>query len=90
MGFRSRRLTQAWVACRWSRKRKWVKGEPADKKEIRGVKWVEPGFVEFRNVVEKIESEVLERMTREADVEMEEPRSGGFLSSLGRAFEYMI
>jgi hypothetical protein len=53
------------------RKRKWVKGKPANK-EIHGVKWVEPGFVEFRNVVEKIESEALERMTREADVEMED------------------
>jgi len=65
------------------RKRKWVNGKPADK-EIHGVKWVEPGFVEFRNVVEKIESEALERMTREADVEMEELESGCFLSSLGR------
>jgi hypothetical protein len=80
IGFRSRRLTQAWVACRWGRKRKWVKGKPADK-EIHGVKWVEPGFAEFRNVVEKIESEALERMTREADVEMEEPRSGFFEQS---------
>ena len=35
IGFRSRRLTQAWVACRWGRKRKWVKGKPADK-EIQG------------------------------------------------------
>jgi hypothetical protein len=47
------------VVCRWGRKRKWVKGKPADK-EIHGVKWVKPGFVEFRNVVEKIESEALD------------------------------
>lgn len=60
MWFRSQRLTQAWVVCRWGRKRKWVKGKPADK-EIHGIKWVEPGFVEFRNVVEKVESEALER-----------------------------
>ena len=40
--------------------------------------------MEFRNVVEKTESEALERMTREPDVEMEEPRSGCFLSSPGR------
>lgn len=33
--FRNRRLTQAWVACRWGRKRKWVKGKPVDK-EIQG------------------------------------------------------
>ena len=51
----------AGVACRWGRKRRWVKGEPANK-EIHGVKWVELGFVEFRNVVEKIESEALERI----------------------------
>ena len=43
--------------------------------------------MEFRNVVEKVESEASERMTREADVEMEEPRSGCFLSRLGRTFE---
>ena len=46
--------------------------------------------MEFRNVVEKIESEALERITREADVETEEPKSGCFLSSLGRTFKYMI
>lgn len=89
MGFRSRRLTQAWVACRWGRKRRRVKGEPANK-GIHGVKWVEPGFVEFRNIVEKIEIEALERMTREAVVEIEEPKNRGFLSSPGRTFKYMI
>ena len=89
VGFRSRRLTQVWVACRWGRKRRWVKGEPANK-EIHGVKWVEPGFVDFRNIVEKIESEALERMTREAAVEIEEPKNRGFLSSPGRTFKYMI
>ena len=73
-----------WVACRW------VKGEPGNKKEIHRVKWVEPRFVKFGNVVEKIESEALERMTREAVVEIEEPKNRGFLSSPRRTFKYMI
>ncbi|OCL12236.1 hypothetical protein AOQ84DRAFT_420404 [Glonium stellatum] len=91
MGFRSRRLTQALVACRWGRKRKWVKGQPADRKEVHGTKWVEPGFVEFRNVVEKIQKETLDKIMRKAEVETEEePRDGGFLSSLGKTFGYMI
>jgi hypothetical protein len=76
-------MTQAWVACRW------VKGEPGNKKEIHRVKWVEPRFVKFGNVVEKIESEALERITRGGC------GNGGteewvFLSSLWRTFEYMI
>ncbi|OCK85905.1 hypothetical protein K432DRAFT_250567, partial [Lepidopterella palustris CBS 459.81] len=52
LGIRSRQLTQAWVACRWGRSRCWERGQKADRREVHGEKWAEPGFVEFRDVVE--------------------------------------
>ncbi|KAF2277824.1 uncharacterized protein EI97DRAFT_373906 [Westerdykella ornata] len=50
-GIRSRQLTQAWVFCRWGRPRRFVKGQPADRKEVHGAQWRDPGSVEFEDVV---------------------------------------
>lgn len=45
VGFRSRRLMQGWVFCRWGRTRVWEGGKPADDVEVHGEQW-EGGTVE--------------------------------------------
>ncbi|KAF2622966.1 hypothetical protein BU25DRAFT_350935 [Macroventuria anomochaeta] len=46
-GVRARRLTDAWVYCRWGRQRVWEGGKSADDPAVHGVGWKEGGFVEF-------------------------------------------
>jgi hypothetical protein len=49
-GIRARVLVHGWVYCRWGRARKFVNGRKADERRVHGKAWVEPGFVEFREV----------------------------------------
>lgn len=52
-GFRARVLAHGWVYCRWGRGRNFTEGRRDDRVEVHGVaNWREPGFVEFREVVE--------------------------------------
>jgi hypothetical protein len=46
-GVRARRLTDAWVFCRWGRARCFENGRPADDPAVHGVRWGEGGFIEF-------------------------------------------
>ncbi|KAF9692176.1 hypothetical protein EKO04_009831 [Ascochyta lentis] len=46
-GVRERKLTKAWVYCRWGRQRVWKDGRPADEESVHGSRWSGGGFVEF-------------------------------------------
>ena len=46
--------------------------------------------MEFRNIVKKIKSKALERITREAIIKIKKLKSRVFLSSLGRTFKYIV
>lgn len=45
-GIRMRRLTDAWVSCRWGVERRWKDRKPADQPALHGSRWG-GGFVEF-------------------------------------------
>ena len=63
-GVRVRRLTDAWVYCRWGRQRAWKDGKPADDPEMHGVAWKDSGFVEFFPGVEGVTDPDPERTKR--------------------------
>lgn len=69
-GVRARRLTDAWVYCRWGRQRVWKDGKPADEPETHGVGW-NGGFVEFYPGVEGVTDPDPERTARKRKAEEE-------------------
>lgn len=74
-GFRGRILTPGWVCCRWGRARRFGKnGEAMDRKEDHGAaNWVEPGFVEFSEVLENAKKE---RVRKSMKSKGKEPKRG--------------
>ena len=75
-GFRARRLTEAWVYCRWGRPRVFEDGKPADDPEVHGARW-KGGFVEFFPGVEGVCDPDPERTVRREAAKKKKKYAGG-------------
>ena len=74
-GFRGRVLTHGWVYCRWGRARRFGRNGKADDRKVEHgeANWVEPGFVEFKDVLKNAKKA---HVAKTAKSKGKEPKEG--------------